>query len=619
VVGPAISTGLALAQRQWEAAEVPTSARSGAERERELRELLYLQKLAEEAASTMERDELLSLVLRETTGVLEADVCSLYLYDQARERLVLTATNGLNQAAVGKAVLAPGKGITGAVAASREPLSVVDVTTDPRFEWIEGLDEERFTSMLSVPILAGPRLVGALNVQTVARREFRPDELAVLSAIAGALAGVLERSELHHRLELQLVEIQLSQTVHERFTGLALSGAGLPKILDAIAALAGGDVGLYDPLGFHLEHGAGPGLAARRLVIPPTLTEPAAAGPVGISLTRPRLDLILTPVRAGEELVAVLAVEGTVATAGGSKRRALEHGATVVALELLKERAAAEVERRLRGDLLEGLLTPGQSPEDIARLAVRSERLGYRIPDQAWVLVLEPDDERTLGKFQTQPLQERLQRDLNELTQRRFPGSLVVARATYSVLVVRARGPAPKNGASEPSPAGLEEFSRAILTLAQGLGRRLCFSVGMGNLAASASELARAHEEARQALRLSRRAGGAGRVTSYRSLGALRLLLEVRDPEVLRRFVDETLGPILAYAQRHRTPLLPTLEALVAQRWNQRAAGRQLHVHINTLAYRVQRIEDLLGASLDDAETRVVLSVALQARQLLSG
>ncbi|HVB53202.1 MAG TPA: GAF domain-containing protein [Candidatus Acidoferrales bacterium] len=592
---------------------------SGAARERELRELLYLQKLAVEAASTMERDELLSLVLRETTGVLEADVCALYLYDQARAGLVLTATNGLNQAAVGKVVLAPEEGITGAVAASREPLSVADVATDPHFQWIEGLDEERFTSMLSVPILAGPRMVGVLNVQTVEHREFHSDELAVLSAIAGALAGVLERSELQHRLELQLVEIQLSQTVHERFTELALSGAGLPKILDAIAGLAGGEVGLYDPLGFHLEHGAGPGLAARRLLIPPVLTNPGSTEPVGISLGRPRLDLILTPVRAGEELVAVLAVEGTVANAGAGKRRALEHGATVVALELLKERAAAEVERRLRGDLLEGLLTPGQSPEDIARLAVRAERLGYRIPEQAWVLVLEPDDERTLGKFQGQPLQERLQRDLNELTQRRFPGSLVVARATYSVLLIPAHLPTPKNGSAEPSPAGLEEFSRAILALAQGLGRRLCFSVGMGNLATSASELARAHEEARQALRLSRRAGGAGQVTSYRSLGALRLLLEVRDPDVLRRFVEETLGPILTYAQRHRTPLLPTLEALVAQRWNQRAAGRQLHVHINTLAYRVQRIEDLLNASLDDAETRVVLSIALQAKQLLTG
>jgi DNA-binding PucR family transcriptional regulator len=590
----------------------------GASRERELRELLYLQKLALEAASTMERDELLSLVIRETTGIMDADVCALYLQDQARGGLVLTATNGLNQAAVGRVVLAPGQGITGTVAASREPLSVPDVATDARFKWIEGLDEERFTSMLSVPIVAGSRMVGVLNVQTVIRREFRADELAFLSAIAGALAGVLERSELQHRLEQHLDEIQLSQTVHERFTELALSGAGLPKILDSIAALAGGQVGLYDPLGFHLEHGAGSGLAARRLTIPSSLTGRSPSGPVGVSLARPRLDLILTPVRAGEELVAVLAVEGTLEGATAGKRRAMEHGATVVALELLKERAAAEVERRLRGDLLEGLLTPGQSPEDIARLAVRAERLGYRIPDQAWVLVLEPDDQRSLSMFQTLPLQERLQRDLNELGRRRYPGSLAVARATYSVILIPTGPAAAKNVASEPASPAIEEFSRSVLELAQGLGRRLAFSVGVGNLASSALELARAHDEARQALRLSRRASRTGQVTTYRSLGALRLLLEVRDPRVLGKFVEESLGPVLHYAERHRTPLLPTLEALVVQGWNQRAAARQLHVHINTLTYRVQRIEDLLNSSLDDSETRVVLSIALQARQLLA-
>jgi sugar diacid utilization regulator/putative methionine-R-sulfoxide reductase with GAF domain len=598
---------------------VAPAPRPGPPRERELRELIYLQELAVKAASTMARDELLSLVIRETTGVMEADVCSLYLYDKARGGLVLTATNGLNQAAVGRVVMAPGQGITGAVAESLQPISVADVATDSRFEWIEGVDEERFTSMLSVPIMAGPRMVGALDVQTVKRREFPPDELAFLSAIAGALAGVLERSELQHRLEQQLDQIQLSQTVHERFTELALSGAGLAKILEAVATLAGAKVGLYDPLGFRLEHGAGRGHVVRRLPIPASLSSSGSPGPVGLSLSRPHLDLTLTPVRAGEELVGVLAVEGTVEDATPGRRRALEHGATVVALELLKERAGAEVERRLRGDLLEGLLTPGQSPEDLNRLALRAERLGYRIPDRAWALVLEPDDERSLTLFQSQPLQDRLRRDLSELTQLRFPGSLTVIRATSSVILIAAQSPAGKNSPTEPTPAALEEFSRSVVELAAGLGRRLSFSIGLGNLAASALELARAHEEARQALRLARRGGGAGQVTSYRSLGALRLLLEVRDPEVLRRFVEETLGPILAYGRRHRTPLLTTLEALVSQRWNQRAAGRQLHVHINTLAYRIQRIEDLLQLSLDDAETRVVLSVALQAKQLITG
>jgi len=123
--------------------------------------------------------------------------------------------------------------------------------------------------------------------------------------------------------------------------------------------------------------------------------------------------------------------------------------------------------------------------------------------------------------------------------------------------------------------------------------------------------------EARQALRLSRRAGGRSRVTTYRSLGAFRLLLEVQSPEVLRGFVEEVLGPLLKYSESRETPLLQTLEALVASRWVRRAAARKLGIHINSMSYRVERIQSLSGLSADDPETRVAIAIALRARAML--
>ena len=560
----------------------------------------------------MARDSLLELVIGQTTGAMDADVCALYLQDEARGGLVLTATNGLNQAALGRVVMPLGEGITGSVAATRRPLAVPEVARDPRFKWVEGVDEARFTSMLSVPIEAGPRMVGVLNVQTVARREFRPEEVAFLSAIAGAIAGVLERSELQRRLEEQLEEVRLAQTTHERFTELVLTGAGLARIVDAISSIAGGAVGVYDPLGFRMEHGVGRGPGPRRLQLPPALAA-GAEGPVVAHHGRPPQPLTLTPVRAGPELVAVLALDGELG-GSASRQRALEQGATVVALELLKERAAAEVERRLRGDLIEGLITSGGEPEEARRLAQRAERLGFRIPAQAWLLLLEPDDERSATALQSGPLPERLTRDLVELCRPRHPGAVVSARGAATLLLV----PAEASGLEPPRPLlpEVEGLGREVSRLAHGLDRRLSFSVGIGNVASSPGELPRAYEEARQALRLSRRAGGGRLVTSYRSLGALRLLLEVRDTVALDRFVGETLGPVLDYSRRRATPLLATLEALAREGWNQRAAARRLKVHINTLTYRVQRIEALLQVSLDDPETRVVLQVALQARAL---
>jgi len=108
-----------------------------------------------------------------------------------------------------------------------------------------------------------------------------------------------------------------------------------------------------------------------------------------------------------------------------------------------------------------------------------------------------------------------------------------------------------------------------------------------------------------------------GKITSYRSLGAFRLLLEVQSPDALRRFVGEVLGPLLKYAESRETPLLETLEALAAARWVRRAAARDLGIHVNSMSYRLERIETISGVKLDDPEIRVAIAIALRARSML--
>ena len=118
-----------------------------------------------------------------------------------------------------------GDGVTGWVALHRQPLVVPDVTQEPRFQWIRGVDQKRLVAMLSVPILAGSRMIGVVNVQSEERREFDKADIDFLGAIAGQVAGIIERSQLQQRLEAQLEEIRGSQAIHERFTALALAGA----------------------------------------------------------------------------------------------------------------------------------------------------------------------------------------------------------------------------------------------------------------------------------------------------------------------------------------------------------------------------------------------------------
>ena len=571
------------------------------------RELNFLVRLAQAAASTPRPDELLELIIRETTSAIGTDVCSLYLLT-GRE-LLLTATNGLNENMVGKVTMKVGEGITGWVAESRRPAVVPDVSQEPHWKWVPGLDEDRFHSMASVPIESGPRLVGVINVQSTERREFNSGDIDFLRAIAAQVAGILERSELQRRTEVQLAEIRLSHDIHERFTNLSLDGAGIHSILDAIGSLAGGRAALYSADGYRVR-GAGESSDG----MPQRIHLPAPASAIGrelrINAGRPPRPLDVIPVRAGAEMLGLLAVGVDEEKMDAEGRvRALEHGSTILALELAKERAAAEVERRLRGDLVEEVLAGGLEAEEAERIARQAERLGHRLPQRAWVVVLEADDDKTEAALAARGQQDRLDGALNGLVRSRLPGALTLVRPASAVFLV------PDELANDL--ATVEKLAAQVLAAAAPVMKPGSGSVGIGNIANGVGELARSHIEARQALRLTRRAGSRGRVASYRSLGAFRLLLEVQSPEALRRFVDELLGPLLKYAQSRDTPLLETLEALAAARWIRRGGARQLGIHINSMTYRIERIQALTGLQLDDPETRVAISIALRARAML--
>src|SRR5207245_994824 len=225
-------------------------------------------------------------------------------------------------------------------AETRRPAVVPDVNEEPHWKWVPGLDEDRFRSMLSVPIESGPRLVGVLNVQTVDKREFGSGDIDFLRAIAGQAAGILERSELQRRMEVQLDEIQLSHDIPERFTKLSLEGAGIPSLLEVVRALRGG-------------------------------------------------------------------------------------------------RGAAEVERRLRGDLVEEVLAGGMEGDEAERVARQAERLGHRLPHRAWVVVLEPDDDETESALAGRAQQDRLDAALSGLIKSRLPGGLPRVPSASAVLLLR--------------------------------------------------------------------------------------------------------------------------------------------------------------------------------------
>jgi signal transduction histidine kinase len=193
-----------------------------------VRELSFLERIVRVATSSIDHTTMLRTIIDETTAATGTQVCSLYLWDDAERELVLTATNGLSQSGVGTVRLGLGEGVTGWVAAQRTALAVPDVRLESRFTWVPGLDQERFLSMLSVPIVSRDRVVGVMNVQTVDTHEFSREEVQFVSAIAGQLAGIIELSRLHEKVAKQL---ELEREAVATLTALNRSKSDLMSML----------------------------------------------------------------------------------------------------------------------------------------------------------------------------------------------------------------------------------------------------------------------------------------------------------------------------------------------------------------------------------------------------
>ncbi|HEX9640717.1 MAG TPA: GAF domain-containing protein, partial [Candidatus Krumholzibacteria bacterium] len=179
-------------------------AEDGSRPGRRIEELEFLADVAHLVGSARTWDELMGLIVDRATAAARAEVCSLYLMDRDGKGVTLAATNGLDPEQIGVARLPLGVGITGSVAKARKPTTSVNVHKDKRFHWIRGVDDLRFTSMCSVPLIWNNGVIGVLNVQTERRRQFTRRDVAFLEALAGLLAGIVERNRLQREAEVQL-------------------------------------------------------------------------------------------------------------------------------------------------------------------------------------------------------------------------------------------------------------------------------------------------------------------------------------------------------------------------------------------------------------------------------
>jgi two-component sensor histidine kinase/putative methionine-R-sulfoxide reductase with GAF domain len=181
------------------------------------RHLRLLTETIEAVNSSLDLEEVLDLVANKVADALEGDACFVYLYDERANELVLRATHGTRVDEMTKRPrMRLGEGITGSAAKERAPVMIAaHAELDPRFKAFPNLPEDRFQSILAVPILARDRMEGALNVRTVQPREFSEAEIELLLAIAGQVAQSIQHARVYEAAQRRVDELEALARISE--------------------------------------------------------------------------------------------------------------------------------------------------------------------------------------------------------------------------------------------------------------------------------------------------------------------------------------------------------------------------------------------------------------------
>ena len=288
-------------------------------------------------------------------------------------------------------------------------------------------------------------------------------------------------------------------------------------------------------------------------------------------------------------LLALIDPEGRASTVDVM---ALEHGATVLAVELARLRGLADTELRVRRELVHDLLT-GTDDESAY---LRAEALGYDLGLPHQVAVVEVAE--------SSPAHEDvLHATRRALRQQQLTGLL--ATMTGSVVLV---APAPDAGGSE----GTDWAALRVAIVAELGGGRRC-RVGVGDPYPRPSQLPRSLREARLALRMQKASRATERASVFADLDVLRMLASVADLADVESFAQKWLGRLADYDERKHTELVRTLTQYLQHGGGYEATSRALSVHRSTLKYRLQRIRELTGFDLGDPETHFNLQLATRA------
>jgi purine catabolism regulator len=416
--------------------------------------------------------------------------------------------------------------------------------------------------------------------------------------------------------------------IYQALIQLALDQVPPQEMAESLAEAAGRVVYLEDEYGV-LQAVAAPsdhetvGLPAAsdassvysaRAVLGISTSAPAATGaPLGCiirMLDDARYTVYSAPITLGGTVAGFVTLLGHSDEMQDLDEAILTRAALAFAFPVMRQRAIVETQTRLQGSFLENLFAGTITDED--EIASRARYLGHDLTEPYETACLTLDDQSDGRRSADEAQRAGVWSSLQDMARRelldRWPRALLRERGDVLAVLIPT---GESNGAADARD--YLEGVRVRLGRLVGAGTA---TIGIGRRAAGPRDIVRSYHEAEQAARIGTQFLGGNRTVSFQELGVYRVIARVEDRDTLDAFRREYLGAIEEYDASHGGEYIETLEGFFGCNGNHARAAEVLHLHRNTLLYRLERIEALTGRDLGDPETRLSMQLALKIRRV---
>jgi GAF domain-containing protein/sugar diacid utilization regulator len=594
-------------------------------------QLTALYETASEISSKLELETVLSAIVERARTLAGAPTAYLMLVDEGADEISMRVTSGITSRTFTGIRLHLGAGLGGMVAQEEQPFYTSDYLNDARFTHQAIVDDEvrreGIKSILGVPLKAFETFVGVLYVADRTLRAFTQAEIDVLMSLAHHAALAIENARLYERATRALAELEQANLViqehvneleragqvHRQLSEILLAGEGLSGAVKLMSELVAEPVVVLDEHARPLAAAGSPAdpfgqqLATRGLDEPALNDGDVRAALAGLGELAPselparppvrKRARLVDPIVAGAELLGSVWVEIR-PEAAEEARYLIEQAVRVVGLELLKERSILEAERRMRHELLDGLLTARASNDSMVtrRAAALGVDLGvsYRLVVTS---VLPPVGSGRSPVGAVERAKERLVSMLRTQSWCVFAGES--AGRVVALVGLDA--------------SGLDDGLRRLL--AEASGSHVEVRAVVSSPCAVPADFRAEFVAADRVLHVLP-ARMAEIVVELDHVRFLPLLFREGGEDELRRFSRSRLSPLLGLREQQRRALLKTLSTYFETGASPARTAASLHVHVNTVYYRLERLRALLGPDFASPLRALDLQIALLGERL---